>query len=741
MAQSNLTVIKDLNTNIAINGIQKIKTYMNNNKLKPQSFFSQILNKNNMSDIVTKNEFSTALKNTINDLKEDEVNKIFDIIDYDKDDEIEFHELMSYFIMNRNNNKNYNKSMQDIIDNLFEKSDLDENDVISNEDFHKCLQSINKTISKNDSDLILKNYSTNNQTDNVNKKDFDKIVSKFIINELENQDREKEKILKIFKNADHEKNGYLTGKQLKYILKNKFNTDYTEEEINNLCDKASAIYNDLIRSEEFVNILENLNYYQVYNNNENDQILNDLGLNTFSKFHPKNYNSLFEIYPLTFTPSFFREEQKKLNLLLSSVLTPKKDENGIFYKDIKPFNDKKSKSENEKKTLNPISCKIDSKISFIKYATGIPIPQLNLFFSENPELKICHRLLKIGLYNTITKSFIGNVINIECLSNKDKPNRWVFEEDRTKFNNNIIIRYNGDDSDNINAIFEFVLVIQSNNDNNLIDNDSIEISCGWSFISLKEFMKEKEFKLEINGGTPLKPESISQNNILKKTGLSGLSSKLSGDDKSELKIKIKPFKELNSDDKKVIDFLPETIVCHRAGINLIALFRKVIGEYFINKKDYGIKVLDCNIDIINSFGKICDCSDSFKKFVELWKELIIDGETSSNRKNDVFLKNKFITFNNRIYTVLFAEQFKYNSNDPTKIETDPKLIENRNNLITSALKFDKSGKINKVNYEKVISSSIYKPFSVSEISGSKINFGGKLEEITPYIDLGRRINN
>ena len=62
-------------------------------------------------------------------------------------------------------------------------------------------------------------------------------------------------------------------------------------------------------------------------------------------------------------------------------------------------------------------------------------------------------------------------------------------------------------------------------------------------------------------------------------------------------------------------------------------------------------------------------------------------------------------------------------------------------MITSALKFDKSGKINKVNYEKVISSSIYKPFSVSEISGSKINFGGKLEEITPYIDLGRRINN
>ena len=220
-----------------------------------------------------------------------------------------------------------------------------------------------------------------------------------------------------------------------------------------------------------------------------------------------------------------------------------------------------------------------------------------------------------------------------------------------------------------------------------------------------------------------------------------MSSKFSGDDKSELKIKIKPFKELNSDDKKVIDFLPQTIVCHRSGLNLIALFRKVIGEYFLNLRGYGSKVLDCNIDIINSFGKICDCPDSFKKFVELWKELIIDGETSSNRKNEVFLKNKFIMFNNRIYTVLFCEKFKYNSNDPTKIETDPKIIEERANLITSALKYDKSGNINKVNYEQVISNSIYKPFSVSEISGTKLNFGGKIEDIAPYIDLGRRINN
>ena len=98
-------------------------------------------------------------------------------------------------------------------------------------------------------------------------------------------------------------------------------------------------------------------------------------------------------------------------------------------------------------------------------------------------------------------------------------------------------------------------------------------------------------------------------------------------------------------------------------------------------------------------------------------------------------------FNNRIYAVLFAEKFKYDVNDPTKITTDLKVIEDRNNLITSALKYDKSGKMNKVNYEQVINNSIFKPFSMSEISRSQINFIGKYEEMTPYIDLGRKINN
>ena len=737
LAQSNLPVNQNFKTNIAINGIKKIKSYINNNKLQPNAFFSKILNKNNMSDLIGKEEFSSALRNSINDLKEEEVNQIFDIIDNDKDKQIEFSQLMNYFIMNNKNfSQNYNKSMQEIIHSLFESSDLDHDEMISGDDFHKCLQILNKKISKNDSNTILQKYNNNNTS--IAKKDFNTLVSKFVYNELGNQQREREQITQIFKDCDTEKNGYLTSKQLKYILKNKFNTDYTEEDINNLCDKASIVYNDLIDYNEFVNILENLNVYNQPNNNENDLIVNNLGLNSFSKFHPKHYNSIFEMYPLTFTPSFIREEQKKLNLLLSSALKPKKETNGIFFSDIKPLIDKNP--QNKKKTLNPVSCKIDSKISFVKYATGIPIPGINLFFVEKPTLEICHRLLKIGLYNTVTKTFIGNAISIECNSNKERPNRWVFEEDRTKFNNNIIIRYNDNDSDNINAIFEFVLVIKNSND--ISSNDSIEISCGWAYISLKEFMKEKEHKLEINGGNPLNPEKISVNDILKKGGvITGLSSKLSGDDKSELKIKIKPFKELNSDDRKVIDFLPQNIVCHRAGIHLISLYRKIIGEYFLNNEGYGTKILDTNINLINSFGKICDCQDSFKKFIELWKELIIDGATSSERKNEVFLKNKFVMFNNRIYAVLFAEKFKYDVNDPTKITTDLKVIEDRNNLITSALKYDKSGKMNKVNYEQVINNSIFKPFSMSEISRSQINFIGKYEEMTPYIDLGRKINN
>ena len=59
----------------------------------------------------------------------------------------------------------------------------------------------------------------------------------------------------------------------------------------------------------------------------------------------------------------------------------------------------------------------------------------------------------------ILQKIIGNSIPIDCKNKKDFQDQWYFEDDREKFNNNIIVWYNREEFKNILLIFEFVLVI------------------------------------------------------------------------------------------------------------------------------------------------------------------------------------------------------------------------------------------------------------------------------------------
>jgi hypothetical protein len=61
-------------------------------------------------------------------------------------------------------------------------------------------------------------------------------------------------------------------------------------------------------------------------------------------------------------------------------------------------------------------------------------------------------------------------------------------------------------------------------------------------------------------------------------------------------------------------------------------------------------------------------------------------------------------------------------------------MEARNNLINSVIRNDKDQKLNKLNYKPVETFSNFKPFSIDEIKGEKINLVNKLDEIKPNIN-------
>ena len=61
-------------------------------------------------------------------------------------------------------------------------------------------------------------------------------------------------------------------------------------------------------------------------------------------------------------------------------------------------------------------------------------------------------------------------------------------------------------------------------------------------------------------------------------------------------------------------------------------------------------------------------------------------------------------------------------------------MEDRNNLINCVMKYDKSNKINKLNYGPVENITSFKPFSVDEVGGEKIDLISKLDELIPMIE-------
>jgi len=82
--------------------------------------------------------------------------------------------------------------------------------------------------------------------------------------------------------------------------------------------------------------------------------------------------------------------------------------------------------------------------------------------------------------------------------------------------------------------------------------------------------------------------------------------------------------------------------------------------------------------------------------VDLWNTIVVDGATNVEKKDESFWELNLNEFVNRIYSVLYAEKFKYDELDPTKMALGSQaLMNDRINLINSCIQIDKGKKTNK----------------------------------------------
>lgn len=97
----------------------------------------------------------------------------------------------------------------------------------------------------------------------------------------------------------------------------------------------------------------------------------------------------------------------------------------------------------------------------------------------------------------------------------------------------------------ISVIFEFVLMVKK-------DGKISEVSSGWSEVNIMELMNKEKHTLNVEGGSPIKKQSILQNDIrTKRSGWGKVSQFFSGKVVSQLILESKQFKHLNDQDKVV----------------------------------------------------------------------------------------------------------------------------------------------------------------------------------------------
>ncbi len=92
-----------------------------------------------------------------------------------------------------------------------------------------------------------------------------------------------------------------------------------------------------------------------------------------------------------------------------------------------------------------------------------------------------------------------------------------------------------------------------------------------------------------------------------------------------------------------------------------------------------------------------DCPDTFEILTDLWRQYVMyiqikirEAASSSQKKDEVYWEKCLEDYVDRCYSVLYADKFEYDLNDPCKGSYgNPILGNNRKILINSTIKSDK----------------------------------------------------
>lgn len=371
--------------------------------------------------------------------------------------------------------------------------------------------------------------------------------------------------LSAFAEADVLNESRINRQQLVSLMKG-INVNLTSEEEAALYKELDDNLDRYISEEELLKFL-----LKDFNNLKNNE-----AKKAFMKIRSTFTPTLIEIYdclqhmPNSFIKSFTQDLFMQAHNLPSSTFRPILQSNRLAYNDIlRPYLGNNVNQNRQKNNIYQRPTDHSYLLTINLDQASILAPKfLTQASAQSLGMSILSREVRVCLYNSSEKKFIGNAQVFRCKWNTNYKDKWNFNLDEVPNENSFTIRLNDivtarnawKDND-VSIVFEMVIFYQNR------QKRVIPISCGWTSESLAELIKpdKSKFRLLVKAGIPQNPmpltdgEGANTRNVL-----------------SEL-VLVTSFKS-DIDYLSETMFLPEMCLVKSNAINMVVVYRQYLGS-------------------------------------------------------------------------------------------------------------------------------------------------------------------
>ena len=212
---------------------------------------------------------------------------------------------------------------------------------------------------------------------------------------------------------------------------------------------------------------------------------------------------------------------------------------------------------------------------------------------------------------------------------------------------------------NIFMVFELAVSVK-------VGERITEMSCGWCQLEMNVLDRAITHKLPIKGGSPNAEMLIKDSDVhTNRTGLQYLKKVMGSKIQSQLTVSIRPHTKFTEETKFHLDLMPSTCLIQKRLLYFVSGFRNYIGEKLIKESSMNSFRQPEGDVVISCFPRILDNPDICEQIIAIWSEDVWAQLNARQKLNVEFIMLKTKEYIQKLYPVIYSEEFKFKESDYT----------------------------------------------------------------------------